>query len=331
MHSPPSPPFRPLAWFAIFLSFSSVLFRPYLSTPCLTFGWRASLLYLVLADPTSTRLPSLDSLFRAHLPVPGLRIDYRYLDASDANNTDHHHLAIDPQFRALVDASCGLACSQPRDLAMIARDFFAMRFHALESDCAWMVRVTDDTMLNFDIIAAYIDGLNREFDPLVDSVVRADCVAYYSDLYPQGGSGVLFSRAASRMLMDDFARLHILFAQAEDIAFGAFLTAKGVNMREMADPHFLGLGWKTTEVLEEDLAAAQIGCPPVDNNRTDCGMVFVAPLRDVVFYHHQGGRAMNVDAIAVSRAVFNISRNVMWYARGDSWPRLCIHREGNGD
>jgi hypothetical protein len=223
-----------------------------------------------------------------------------------------------------MERHCYAACDLPRDFAMTTRDFFALHYHVRESTADWMVRVTDDTMVNFRAIASYIRNLSLRYRTDVDIVVRGNCVSYYSFLYPQGGSGILFSRAASRHLMNGYETILVTFQHSEDIAFGWYLIEKGLKLTDIVDPHFMGLGWNSLTWFRNDLGNAERGCPEIDLERFDCVKKFVEPLNNVVFFHHQGGRPRNVDALRVSKKVFNVNRSVMWYSGENSWPRLCI-------
>jgi hypothetical protein len=165
--------------------------------------------------------------------------------------------------------------------------------------------------LSADEIQVIVTNLSRLDKTETDAVVRGHCVDFYDTLYSQGGTGTIFSRAASARLAHGHREMIGMWKEAEDISLGAYMKAKGIQLPDTADPHFLGLGWTNVEKLNDALAEIA-HCPLVDVNARDCRMNFVAPVREIVFYHAQGGRPGNIDALQVSQRLFNMTPSVWW-------------------
>jgi hypothetical protein len=212
------------------------------------------------------------------------------------------------------------------------KDVFAFNYHAEESNASWMIRATDDMVINFDLLPEYLRDLQNRYDPNTDVVIRSHCLQFNDKLYPQGGSGAIFSRAASVLLSRDTQGMIANWIESEDITLGNYIEKKGIEMVSTIDPHFLGLGWGTVEAFEQRIQTVSDVCEPPDPTRTDCVRCFVAPLREVVFYHSEGsGSGMDIHH-EVSRRVFNAHHSIMWYP-GDRWaaPELCLANTSERD
>jgi hypothetical protein len=273
------------------------------------------ILVLIITVPSSPRRAVQESYITRHLPLPGISLDYRYLGASPDNDTSRHYLAYPRSILATIQSIGGRLGRHTKDL--ISKDFFALALHA-ESCADWMVRITDDTVINFDRLPHYLRDLTHFCDPFADVVLRANCIDMYGTVYPQGGSGILFSRAASAKLAPRLVEMLSWYKRAEDIAFGRFLAAVGIGMAQVQDLAFIGLGWSSVAEFENARRAKKEPC----GNRT------VGRLRDVVFYHALNWRAETGEAIRIGQLVYNEDPRVMLYI-GNSWPRMCV-RDGGG-
>jgi hypothetical protein len=272
---------------------------------------------MIITLPSSQRRPLIESHWRANLPIPGLDFDYRWIGASPTNNTAFRHLTPPDNFRDDVRRHCGGACYNDGSFDLTVKDNFAFNYHAEESDADWMIRATDDLMINFDRLADYMHNLSSQYNPQKEIVIRSNCVDFYGVLYPQGGSGAIFSRAASQKLARGHRRMTSLWREAEDITLGNYINANAMPMFTTADPAFLGLGWRSTEELAERIAVQNETCPPPRIKDERCVRPFVTPLRDVVFYHGPWAE------FNVAKMVFAMNRTVMWYT-GNNWRvRLC--------
>jgi hypothetical protein len=264
---------------------------------------------------------------RRHLPLPGIAFDYRWLGASRWNDSERHFLNPPRDFVAEFHRLCGTGCHDDLNIDIATKDCFAFNYHAEESDADWMIRATDDMVINFDLFPEYIRDLQMRYDPKKDVVVRGDCIHFNEWIYPQGGSGALFSRAASTLLARDHALMIGRWIESEDISLGVYMQAKGVNVSLMADAHFLGLGWKNLDHFDEVVSGTRERCPVPEPERTDCQRVFVSPLMDTVFYHAETDENGMDGHFQVTQRLFKANKTIMWYP-GDNWafPNLCLPR-----
>jgi hypothetical protein len=145
-------------------------------------------------------------------------------------------------------------------------------------------------------------------------VVRSHCVEAFNISYPQGGSGAIFSLAASRKLVRDHRLMLSFKNQNEDVALGQYLKAKGINVTLSADPHFSGHGWNSLERLRSSLANMKAVCPLLIDWKSDrhYGSV-IGPLREIVFYHAQCWNPENGEAFEIAKQVFSLFPSMWWY------------------
>jgi hypothetical protein len=264
---------------------------------------------MIITCPRSKRRAVQQAYIEAHLPLPWLDFDYQYIGATPYNDSEQHFLAYPPGLSERVVATWRWLGQVNQDIT--CKDFFAFAFH-VESRVNWMLRITDDTVINFQRLPDYVRALDRQYDATVDQVVRSNCLNFYGTRYPQGGSGALFSLAASTKLAPGLEEMIGGWREAEDISLGTYIDNKGIPMTDTADPAFIGLGWTSSE---EFMVAWQ-------NVSAPCPVQTLGRLRDVVFYHAQGWRPETGDAQKITTLVYNAAPNVLYYLRG-ARPQIC--------
>jgi hypothetical protein len=189
-------------------------------------------------------------------------------------------------------------------------------------------------VVNFDVFPDYIRELQRRYDPKKDVVVRGHCVRYGAVMYPQGGSGAIFSRAASALLARDHELMVSRWAESEDITLGVYMRTKGISVPLTADPHFLGIGWRNVDRFNKVVNRPEQGCPVPQSNRTDCERIFVSPLRKIVFYHSATNEEGMDGHFQVAKRLFRANKSIMWYPESTGHTvKMClpiVQKDGQG-
>jgi hypothetical protein len=141
-------------------------------------------------------------------------------------------------------------------------------------------------MINFDRLSAYMGEIEKGHDALTEFVIRGECIVN-GPLYPQGGSGVLFSRHAVERLIP-LSRYSIwgFWEDCPDKRLGRLTAVLGIDGGECASSAFLGslLDLRTIARIDARDFAALSPCP---RERTRVGRCksLVSPVNRYVFFH----------------------------------------------
>jgi hypothetical protein len=279
-----------------------------------------SLAAFFLTDYQSPRIPYLERYITESFIDPRLDFEYYFVNYTHENVPELHSLYPPDEYRRMMKRA--KTWHHPsKDVA--AKFFFAIAYFLENSMARWMFRGTDDTVINFDRLPSYLDKLEERFNPETDFVFRGNCVTY-KVRYPQGGSGYLLSRQAARALRPHgwyfFRKMRI----EEDMTFGRFLLYFGMEMYNVTDEAFSGhyfgnesIGivdsrrYEELELCPDPEAFAKVGCRP-----------YVAPVREIVFYHEWFGSG--VQAFKHARSLFSSDPRVHWWIPPNTaWPRMC--------
>jgi hypothetical protein len=170
-----------------------------------------------------------------------------------------------------------------------AKHYFIFNYVLGNTNARWIFRSFDDIVINWPLVESFIRVLEEKYDPLTDVVLRGDCVVN-GPTYFQGGSGVLLSRAAVEKVasMGSLAIWNVTKWHEDDYRFGVVLAALRIDIGRAATPEFVGYPWSDTErelVLGRNFSQLP-ACPDVAELQIAGCKRFVAPVREIVFYHH---------------------------------------------
>jgi hypothetical protein len=279
--------------------------------------------------PLSQRLNQSESYLLQHLPLEGIDFDYRWIGASPHNNTKLHYLTPPRNLSDEIHNECKGGCHNERNIDLAIKDIFSLNYHAEESNADWMFRTTEDMIINFNQFPLYLSELQRNYNPQKDVVIRSNCLEFSGTLYPQGGTGVLFSKAASIRLARNHHKMIQFWRESEDITLVVFFQQFGLQMIDTDDPHFLGLGWDSIQAFQEKVSRTTQKCPQ-SVRVSNCRRHFNAFLDEVVFYHTETREKDMINLFKVAERVFKMNRSILWYS-GDDWgrPEFCIPNVAN--
>jgi hypothetical protein len=205
---------------------------------------------------------------------------------------------------------------------LAAKFFFSLRFFLLNTTARWFYRAIDDSIINFEKLGTFLQNLERKKNPLQDWVFLGNCVRNDPWAFPQGGSGVLISRAAVRVLEPLCRQFIGTMMQPEDVAFQPFLESLNVSMWSITSPNFCGHRFE-----DDDLGKMRRGawqelkdCPPKEGRSGEKCRPFLSPISDIVFYHEWMGEFFSIFDNA--KAVFATDRRVTWYTN-EMHLRVC--------
>lgn len=180
-----------------------------------------------------------------------------------------------------------------RDLS--AKFFFAINYFLKETTFDWLWRGTDDTLINFGKLSAFVEDLHAKYDPVREPIVLGMCVGRNWNeeemkkmpFFIQGGSGVVISRRAAEILAPHLIWTMHRTNHADDVIFTWLLNHTGILMNPTS-AFFLGHSIKPHMFASLRRAASSLPeCPPLaEVERTKCRS-YVGSFSDIVFFHEQ--------------------------------------------
>jgi hypothetical protein len=281
-----------------------------------------------LTDVNSSRIPLLVNYIEFSEVPNGFT--YFFVNYTKKNNSALRSLAPPPWCDNLVRRAVTVGNMAPdrKSAELLAKFFFAMAFFLEHTIEPWMWRGTDDVIINFPRLPAFVADLNRRYRPFEEDVFQGHCMKYLpADLpFMQGGSGYVLSRFACKYLVRaiDYIAFHAV--PPEDQYIGHFLVEVfKVKPWKMTNPKFMGFEFEDKErqwIMHRKFSSLP-GCPPVRNaiHPGSLCLKFVAPIRDVVFFHQSVGGFGDSD-IAMARAMFTAPDDICWWIYG-YMSKLC--------
>jgi hypothetical protein len=197
---------------------------------------------------------------------------------------------------------------------LVARYAFSMQFFLENTTSRWFFRCTDDVIVNFRALRSFLQGLEARHNPLRDFVFLANCVRWGDFLYPQGGSGYFMSRHAVEILAPLAEELMESTRGFEDMDLGTFLHKRlNFSLAALTTGAMIGHSFP-----DDNLPKIKQGrwnelpqCPLTKTRSAQFCRPFLAPLRDIVFYHDWP--AVFPESFANAAAVFNAPPNIGWF------------------
>jgi hypothetical protein len=278
---------------------------------------RSSLTAFFLSYIESPRIPRLNAYILSHLPETTVRFSYYFVERNSTNDTAGHTLLLPQVLRC---SRCGL------QRQLLVKFMFAMGYFLDHANSDWFYRGVDDTLVNFRALAPFLRDLERTANPLTDFVFRANCIPFFGNLFPQGGSGYLMSRHAVATWLPHFDDCLNMNNGFEDMDLGRFLLKWNITGLKFGGPGFMGhtivkpvgrnvfLGkWSTLPI-----------CPDIRTIPGEICRPFLARIRDTVFYHHW---PLDIEgSFRLSERVFNAPPFIFWYSE-TGWPIVCRMNE----
>jgi hypothetical protein len=178
--------------------------------------------------------------------------------------------------------------------------------------------------VNVNALPAYIQRLERQFNPNQDFVFRANCVTNDYQ-FPQGGSGYVLSRKAVRMIEPHCEYFLAELREAEDMRFPGFLTIFGLSMFNVTDETFCGHSFSDTDIqrLRNQQYDSFDRCPDLEQMPRDDCRPFIAPVRQIIFFH-EFLRTFE-ESLTDVKLLMSSKPTLHWYMPARLLnPRLCL-------
>jgi hypothetical protein len=208
-----------------------------------------------------------------------------------------------------------------RDL--VAKYVFSMQFFLESTTSRWFFRGIDDTLVNFRALRPFLLDLEDRHDPLSNFVFLANCVRWDSAVYPQGGSGYFMSRHAVEILSPFSEEIMESTKGVEDMDLGTFLqTRLGFRLASMTTGAMIGHSFDGENMrrIREGRWHELRPCPLTETRSAHFCRPFLAPLRDIVFYHDWPSSFP--ECFTNAAAVFNAPPDINWYVDSQK-PIVC--------
>jgi hypothetical protein len=272
-----------------------------------------------LTDVNSSRIPTLVD-YMTYSAVPR-GFTYFLVNYTRKNNTALRSLAPPQWCDDFVQRSvvAGHMAPDRKSAELLAKFFFAMAFFLAHTAEPWMWRGTDDVLINFPRLPGLIADLNRRYRPLDEAVFQGHCIIYLpvNPPFMQGGSGYLLSRFACQYLVPAVNYIAANAIPPEDQYIGRFLVdIFKVMPWRMTNHRFMGFEFEEEErgwIMDRNFSYLPV-CPTLPPRVQPGSMClrFVAPIRDIVFFHQSVGGFGEYE-IRMARAVFAAPEDVHWW------------------
>jgi hypothetical protein len=257
---------------------------------------------------------------------PGFDFRYVFVNLLPQNTTKPPNIVIPDNFLGWREAPQGgdaLPGSDGWERRDSAAMFYSFLYALEDKDIGWVYRGYDDILINFELVGAYLEELERQYDPMSDFVVRGDCVVN-GPLYPQGGAGMVLSRRAVE-LMAPMGRQAIweFGGTYDDQNVGLVLARQNRSAGNCSSSAFLGYPFEEEQwklIQEGDFNGLE-ECVQPDEWETGCRR-FLLSVRQIVFYHTGKDPQGQQTPLEIR---MKMARN-LWSAPAE----VAVSRHGNG-
>jgi len=278
-----------------------------------------SLFAVFVARKDDSRVPVLDSYITESLLRYNVSsFEWRYVNYKEQDDTESRSLSTPQFWRDEVKSHQPTpAVFDGTSANLVAADFFSLSHFVANRTERWFYRGVDDSIINFRVLPDFLAWLEGRYDPLVDAVVKGDCVAYFGRmLYLQGGAGFLCSRRAAEKMAAALPLFMSVSIAAEDTTSGPFLDALGILVNRSCCGAFMGHG-------PDFLWLGRAPCP----RREKGGFLIprhLTRLRDVVVFHRKNWAGNRLErAMGDANTIFNADAGIRWYTEDLFWPAMC--------
>jgi hypothetical protein len=107
-------------------------------------------------------------------------------------------------------------------------------------DTRWYFKGVHDTFVNLTLLGELLCDLETRGDPMTQALFAFNLHDWDGYLYPQGGSGWVFSHHAVSLIWANFTRYHQICdgAYADDVAIAPFLKTIGIDVEDFLTSKF---------------------------------------------------------------------------------------------
>jgi hypothetical protein len=219
----------------------------------------------------------------------------------------------------------------PRGVGLIIKYLFCLHYAFYQTGAHWIIRLADDTLVNFASLGKMISSLNSQHNPLREAVFKAHCLDVYLNApkygyfsFPQGGSGFVVSRYACKLALDDHISILRHVISWDDYSIGYYLHKRGFPSFEMGNGYFIGRIPEHSSI-DKLLTGNMTTCQNVRAYARHCGK-HISPLRDLVIFHLNPFRGMKY-LMSLGERLFHADSRVFWWNGPHGSPRFCIHED----
>jgi hypothetical protein len=289
-----------------------------------------SVFAIFMTDFNSSRIPDLRR-YLAQSKIPSeILFEYWFVNYTRENVTALHSVYPPDDYRVAMKLSWRFRRFR-KDLDLASKFFFGLRFYEEISSAHWFYRATDDTLIRFHNLLPFMRSLEKRYDPVTEAVVIGNCIDIKRFSYLQGGSGILFSRFAALKLVNGRDEFLKKLNRPEDVFLVSSFEKFGISLYQATSEYFIG-----HDILAAHRSLLWNGslnrlpnCPDPSKIWVRSCRPFVAPLKDIVFWHQEGRNKTLEHTIDFANVALSQPRTIMWWldrgrptlCRGEAQPR----------
>lgn len=225
----------------------------------------------------------------------------------------------------------------------ISRDMLKSKMYKAMNDflsstnSPWFLRLCDDTFVNLKAFDQFYAELTKGVDPYKDRIIQGYCLSKYKDhIYIQGGSGIIFSRAAVCHFLSsfDFFVHNMSHIKNDDTTLGIWLNKENYTSFDNTNRFFLGhrfWGFRDfTDLYNKSLQKHIHPCPNSPTSSTPYRKMpnhyeyckhYITKLRNIAFWHD---RSQWFRFIPYARDfIDNLPDYWYYYQRNRNMARVC--------
>jgi hypothetical protein len=278
-------------------------------------------LLLFVSHRRSRRVAGMNKYIQAHRNLSKISFEYWFVDGPELNDLTYPNLHVPEPFWHMLNYAWKCKRCDPKQAHLLVKYAFCVNYTLNQTNIRWLLRLADDTFVNFAKLGDFIAEKNSKYDPLKEFVFKAHCISWTKWIYAQGGSGFLLSRYGCEIATKHIIPIMSQKIEVEDIVLGTYMRSMGFVPAEMSDGHFLG---HTPFNLQKFLRTVSYGrdsCAGYKTHAMECGKG-ISTLNSVVFFH---GHTLRMDeAMRVAEWIFNAKPNIFWWTGVYDRTSLCF-------
>ena len=195
----------------------------------------------------------------------------------------------------------------------------------VRSDAAWLLRICDDCAINPLSFPLFLRELDEFADPLRVRVIQGHCIGkrIHRYVYPQGGSGIVFSRFA----VEEIASNLTAFLQVcvrihnDDRGIGIWMLKHGVSAWRATNRWFVGHAFFGAKGGADSISSLMPKLQPCPERPITGKAIrpYYNRVRDITFWHDR----VPFMRSSVTKLRPQLPEN-LWYYPGTENPGLCL-------
>jgi hypothetical protein len=193
------------------------------------------------------------------------------------------------------------------------------------SKAAWLLRICDDCVINPASFPLFLRELDDFANPLLVRVIQGHCIGkeIHRYVYPQGGSGIVFSRFAVLEITSNLTAFLQVCVRIhnDDRGIGVWMLGHGVSAWNATNRWFVGHAFLGTQQRAADIPSLIPKLKPCPERPiTGRGIrPYYNRVRDIAFWHDR----VPFLTSPVSKMRAQLPDN-LWYYPGTGNPGLCL-------